>query len=43
MEMSQITRDRRKSRKTIREIIKKDPEINELEKYMTLIEHYDII
>lgn len=36
MERSQITRDRRRPRKTIRGVIKKDFEINDLDKSMVL-------
>lgn len=40
MERSQVNRERGKSRKSIRDVIKKDLEVNDLEKYSS---KYNII
>lgn len=40
MEINQIVRGRGRHRKSIREVINKDLEINNLDKSMTLVEYY---
>jgi hypothetical protein len=43
MEGSQITRGRGRPRKNIRETIKKDLDVNELDKDIVFVEQYDVV
>jgi len=43
MEESQVKRGRGRPKKTIRETIRNDLEVNELDPNLFMIEHYDVI